>query len=101
MWYAENTTILFQTDTAKIGSSQNELINMRVNPELTILKDQNVTSRIFGIPIGWADTIIKKLIWVPASNTNVDYKVPLAPNFNRTSIILNLEFQFTERIYEF
>jgi len=82
MWFNPNTTILFQTTVVEIGEQENNLIKLKLSPELAILKDQVTKKKIFGIPISFSDKVINTVIWGSAEQVNDDYRVDVSPKFN-------------------
>lgn len=54
-WNSYNTTLLYGTRPYVLGEEIPEEIVLRLLPERLILKNQNVTSKIFGMPIQFED----------------------------------------------
>lgn len=103
-WFAESTTMLIQTVPYIIGKQQIMNAYIQIQPERTFFKKQLVTDSIFGIPYKFADRIIWELIWKQTIVRNDDFFTPIRfqlpdEQINGTDIISNIDFEFTERIY--
>lgn len=102
-WFATNTTILVYTVPYYIGKQQIENAIIRVKPERINFKNQNVTKSLFGIssiPLESQDIIWKRLIWRKTAKINDDHLTDVRTKYNRSSIQSNIDFDFTERIYD-
>ena len=97
MWYNLNTTLLATTVYYKIGSDSIKVINVPLQPEKYILKDMNVTNRILGMPAGWENININKILYSATPDHDADLKSQKEMSYNGTNIVLNLNMNFVER----
>ena len=93
-WYDTNSTLLYGTDEFKIGNATVDQIRLRLQPERFVLKDQNVTKEILGIPFDFHDqvvsnvslspflTLILQIIWNRATSVNSQNLIPLKSTFS-------------------
>lgn len=70
-----------------------------MQPEKLVLKDQVVTTRIFGMAFGWENKVINKILWSTTTDQDISYASPRAATFNGTDIVYNLNMNFVERQY--
>ena len=64
-----------------------------------VLKDREVASSLFIIPLSTKDIIFKRIIWQKTHVQNDDHKTGMQHEFNRSIIQSNIDFEFTKRIY--
>ena len=97
MWYNLNTTLLATTVPYTIGKESIKVINVPLQPEKYVLKNMNVTKRVLGMAVEWANIDINKILYSTTPDVNADLKSVKAPEYNSTTITLNLNMNFVER----
>ena len=99
-WFATNTTKLVKTQTYVIGKQQPMNSIIRLLPETFNLKQQNVTRRFLIFPMVTKDIVSQQILWAPTQISDDDHLTGLRPEYNRSVIQSNIDFDFTERIYD-
>lgn len=99
-WFDSNTTILVYSLTYTIGQQQLENSMLRLQPEKINLKEQNVTASFAGIPTSAQDIVSSKVLWRKTQNIDDDHFTGVRTKFNRSLIQSNIDFDFTERVYD-
>ena len=64
------------------------------------LKNLNVTKKILGYPATTEDIVKKRVIWQKTQTINDDHKTGIRNDFNRSTIQSNIDFDYTERVYD-
>lgn len=77
---------------------------IRIQPERTFFKNQKVTKSLLGIPYSFDDNVIWELLWKQTIVRDDDFFTPIRfmvpdEQINGTDIISNIDFEFTERVY--
>lgn len=98
-WYSINTTLLWHTETYKIGEEQIDMMDCYLTPEDFTLKNRNATGYFLGIPTGWKDYIYKNLIWTGTTDVTENWMVPKRGQYSSSDMIANINFEFTQRKY--
>lgn len=101
-WYADDTVMLFTTETYKIGSQLCESVVLELEPFKHVRKHQNYTDTWFGIiPHNPTDLVDVGVNWAPYHDVNVDEKVRLRiGEFNSSEespdMVVQMSFNFVE-----
>ena len=96
--------MLVQTVPYYIKQDQIQNAPIRLQPEKTMYKDKLVTRRFLGIAVSWADSQTTFLIWKQTQVRNDEQLTPVrlllpGETVKSTTIVSNIDFEFTERIY--
>ena len=92
---------MVETVTYVIGKTMPENAYVRVQPERFNHIQYLFKKTIFGIPYEFEDKIDDHLLWRKSVVINDDFKTPLRPsNDEHTRVVSNIDFYFTERIYD-
>ena len=55
------------------------------------------SSKIFGFPVSYTDRLDKDVDIKKAINVDIDGRVKILPEFNKTGVVIPIDFDFTER----
>lgn len=75
-------------------------MSVRLQPEKNIFIGQNVTKSFAGIPYEWGNVEEKRILWRKTTNINEDFQVGMRRKYNSSQIVANIDFDFTQRIYD-
>ena len=98
-WYSINTTLLWHTETYKIGREQIDMMDMYLTPEDFTLVGKNITSSFLGIPTSSKDIVYENLIWEGTQDVTEQWMVPKREKYTSSDMIANINFEFTQRRY--
>lgn len=99
-WFATNTTKLVKTQTYIIGKEQPKNSIIKLMPETFNLKNQNVTKEFLIFPMATEDIVQQHILWSPSQISGDDHLTGMRQEYNRSAIQSNINFDFTERIYD-
>ena len=59
-----------------------------------------MTWSLLGVPLEYTDKVDKEVLWRKTQILNDDHKTGIREHYNRSLIQSNIDFDFTERIYD-
>jgi len=60
---------------------------------------KNVTGSVLGIPSSWANVTERQVLWEKSADVNGDYRISAHPTSNSSDLVVQLKFDYTERIF--
>ena len=78
-----------------------EFASIRGVPETKVRKDRDVKARLLWVPLEYEDLTTDGVSFAKVLNSDADMTVPIAKEYNSTSVYIPLDFDFTERKYTY
>ena len=100
-WYSVNTTLLFYTETWKLGQDQVATMSISATPSTFIEKENQPTWYFLGFPLSFESKTYKTIDWAGEKMLNKDLRVALKSKdeVSGNDMVANVNFDFTERQY--